>query len=243
VTIAVAALLAVSTGVAAAAVNDDAGDDKEDTVFSFGYDAANHVLVTGVSAAGSVYDCTLRGSFEVGYGENLDGEIPIDSLDGADGPAEFAPRDAADLDEGLTAATSPLAYDAPDNPCTFTGITVAGPNGQVNHGQVVSSFSHAIDVAGKGCVMRYIAQSGFGKGEDQVRTSDVDDSFVMAETGVIELETVLANCKKHDADGSDTDGDDDAAEENPAKDKPAKAKDKGKPESPGKSADAPGHNK
>lgn len=245
VSIVAAALLAVGTGAAAGAVNDDVADDSGETVFSYGYDAANHILVTGVSSAGSVYDCTLRGSFEVGFESEPDGMMTrIASLVGPDGPVEFAPRDPADLDAGLTAATGPIAYDAPENPCTLSAVSVAGPNGQVNHGQVVSAFSHAIDIAGKGCVMRYIAQSGFGKGEGQVRTSDVDDSFVIAETGTIELETVLANCTKDDIGEAGDDGEDvDDPEDKPAEGKPAKVKDKGKPDSPGKSGDAPGHNK
>lgn len=46
---------------------------------------------------------------------------------------------------------------------------MAGPNGQINHGQVVSSFVHALKEAGikgKGCLVRHIAGSDYGK-EDQ----------------------------------------------------------------------------
>ena len=236
VAMAAAALLMVSSGAALAADDadsDDGDDDREDTVFTFGYDADNHVLVTGLSAAGSVYDCTLSGAFTLSYGETTDRLRPVDAVEGVEGPAEFAPRDAADLDEGLTPALAPIAYDAPDNPCQLTGLIVAGPQGQVNHGQVVSAFSHALKGSAKGCVMRYIAGSDFGKGADQVKTGDVGETVEVAASGTIDLETVLADCDK-----GKSNKDKDAA-----KDKADKDAAKGKPESPGKSGDAPGQNK
>ena len=54
-------------------------------------------------------------------------------------------------------------------------VDVAGPAGQFNHGQVVSNFVRALKLqlneagrkAGIGCLVRMVAQSDNGKGEEQ----------------------------------------------------------------------------
>lgn len=60
--------------------------------------------------------------------------------------------------------------------CTFNVTDVTGPNGQVNHGTVVSNFVKALkdsDYTGsRGCMIRIIAQSEYGKGDDQVKVSE-----------------------------------------------------------------------
>ncbi len=232
--------LLVGAGAVAASEHDSTEPADGDTVFTFGYDADNHVLVVGLSSVDDPYDCTLDGVYTAGYGEVEDGTVPVDSLENADGPAVFHPRAADLLEDGEAPPAAPLVYGDPDNPCIVGGHLIAGPNGQVNHGQVVSTMAHAIDIAGKGCVMRWIAKSGFGKGADAVKTSDADPEFAPAETGEIDLTTVLASCAAahgDDDDGDDGDGDDD--EGGPPEDKKAK----GRPESPGNSANAPGRNK
>ncbi len=238
--VAVVALVALLAGSSLAwAATDDADDsDEPATLFTFGYDVANHLLVTGIHTVETV-DCTLEGSFDVGYGSAVDDAIPIESLDGEDGPVEFGPAPGAmDAD--------PIPYVDDANPCTLEAIVVAGPNGQVNHGQVVSAFSQALDIAGKGCVMRWIAKSGFGKADQQVQTHEVDPVFAPTDSGMIDLMTVMTACKTDgdddegsvaDIDDGDTTAATDAKPDKVKKDKP------GKPESPGNSANAPGHNK
>lgn len=243
---AVFAVLAGS-GLAWAAADDAASSQPGDTFFTFGYDVENHLLITGIHPLQAVepVDCTVAaGTYDVGYGI-ADGTVSVDAVEGGDGPVVFS--SGGDVEDG---EITDLAYGEDGNPCTLAAIVVAGPNGQVNHGQVVSAFSQALDIAGKGCVMRWIAQSGFGKGDEQVRTQDVDPAFAPMDTGTIDLVTVLAACDKGGAEVDDTDdgaGDgSNASDVKPGKaDKPAKA-DKaapGKPESPGNSANAPGHNK
>lgn len=62
--------------------------------------------------------------------------------------------------------------------CQFHETDVRGPQGQVNHGTVVSNFVHALAEAGheggRGCYVKIIAGSDYGKGEDQVRVPDVE---------------------------------------------------------------------
>ena len=55
-------------------------------------------------------------------------------------------------------------------------VDITGPNGQINHGQVVSNFVRALKLqlneagrkAGIGCLVRMVAQSDHGQGEEQV---------------------------------------------------------------------------
>lgn len=238
---AVFAVLAGS-GLAWAAVDDAGSSQPGDTFFTFGYDVENHLLVTGIHSLQAVepVDCTVAaGTYDVGYGTGDDGTVSVDSVEGGNGPVVFS--SGGDIEDG---DVTDIAYGEDGNPCTLAAIVVAGPNGQVNHGQVVSAFSQALDIAGKGCVMRWIAQSGFGKGDEQVRTQDVDPAFAPMDTGTIDLVTVMAACDKGDAEVDDTDdGAGDGSNASDAKpDKAAKAA-PGRPASPGNSANAPGHNK
>ncbi len=59
------------------------------------------------------------------------------------------------------------------------GIDVAGPNGQINHGTIMSAFVHSlkdIEFDGpRGQAVRELAHSDLGKGDQQVKTGDVTD--------------------------------------------------------------------
>jgi hypothetical protein len=58
--------------------------------------------------------------------------------------------------------------------CGLNAISVEGPNGQVNHGMVVSSFRRALreaGISGGGCMSRFIAQSSYGQGVQQVQVT------------------------------------------------------------------------
>jgi hypothetical protein len=231
------ALLAGS-GLAMAATDDADESEPGGTFFTYGYDPANHLLVTGIHPVEAVapVDCTIAGTYDVGYAAAGDGDISVATVEDADGPATF-PVESDGEDPGVPG----IAYDDEGNPCTLEAIVVAGPNGQVNHGQVVSAFSRALDIAGKGCVMRWIAQSGFGKGDQQVNTPDVDPTFAPLDMGSVDLVTVMAACNQPA--GDDEPEDEDAGAARPGKPDKADTVEKGKPESPGNSANAPGRNK
>ncbi|MCP4248320.1 MAG: hypothetical protein GY778_14835, partial [bacterium] len=79
---------------------------------------------------------------------------------------------------------------------------------------------------------RMIAQSDLGKGDQQIRTSDVDEAFEVGESGSVEFEMFTADCDH---------GKQEKAEDHPSKDK-AKAK-KDRDGSPGNSGNARGRNK
>lgn len=60
-------------------------------------------------------------------------------------------------------------------------VSIAGPNGQVNHGSIVSSMAHQFG-PGKGKLMRHIAKSGLGKGDQKIKAkSHADDGEEEAE--------------------------------------------------------------
>jgi hypothetical protein len=119
--------------------------------------------------------------------------------------------------EGVYQVDLPAPYDI----CEVTGTVVAGPNGQVNHGQFIKAAKSLFDLKGHGCLVRELAKSDIGRTDDtRVRTSDVEPIDIGAD-GEFSFASFEVDCSK---------GNKDKAE-------------KGRPDSPGKSADAPGKNK
>jgi hypothetical protein len=163
-----------------------------DTLFSFGYDLINGLLLWNISSVDE--PCTLP----TGDGSEPDPDA--------------------------------------DPECELTGGEVAGPNGQVNHGMFMKLFNSLYDGNSRGCVIRHLAQSDLGKGDQQVKVGDETDveTEETDDTAPIDFTTVEADCEKG---GADTGLEDSNGNGNG---KPDSA---GKPESPGKSASAPGKNK
>jgi hypothetical protein len=72
----------------------------------------------------------------------------------------------------LVGGTNPLTDD-PDADTVASGV-VGGPNGQVNHGQVVKKLHELIDEHNAGCLTNAVARSDLGKGDHQSSEDDVD---------------------------------------------------------------------
>lgn len=95
--------------------------------------------------------------------------------------------------------------------CEFQTTDVEGPQGQVNHGSVVSNFVHDLkeylDEAGYsggvGCYVRIIAQSDYGKGDDQIRVPDVTDEENDATEGNVELSVDETRCNGWNGDSDE----------------------------------------
>lgn len=110
--------------------------------------------------------------------------------------------------------------------CELMGAEVAGPNGQINHGQFMKLFNSMYAGQGRGCLNRFLAKSGLGKGDQQIKVGDDMSAFIPADESTefsVVFETHYATCDKgnrHDTDGAGASG---------------KVK--------GNSANAPGHNK
>lgn len=171
--------------------------DKDDTVVNFGYDDQSQVFVWGMSPDDGLYDCTLaNGPLTTTYGLSEDGLVYVDGLTSGSDVVTFPARPQDELAEGLIAAVGPAEYSGADGECGLSGGTVAGPNGQVNHGMFMKLFNSLWEGPGRGCVARHIAQSDLGKGDQQVQVPDAEDSedLVDGATGTIDFESVLADC-------------------------------------------------
>jgi hypothetical protein len=189
--------LFVSSGVAFAdpvetEVNEEEATDSAvlaDTLFSFGYDLINGLLLWNISS--------------------IDEPCVLPTEDDLEAEAE----------------------------CDLTGGEVAGPNGQINHGMFMKLFNSLYEGNARGCVIRHLAQSDLGQGDQQVKVGDeVDETEDTDDTAPIDFTTVEADCEK----GGDDTGLEAGSGNGNGNGKPANA---GKPESPGKSASAPGKNK
>jgi hypothetical protein len=229
--------LLFSAGIATA--NSEEQDPRGDTLFNFGYDAQAQLFLSNTHATeSSPYDCTLEnGTLTATYGDSVDGVIPVDALTNEGGPVSFGPTEF-ELVDGLTPASAD--YEGADGPCGIFAVAV-GTKGHINHGQFMKVFKQLIDMQGRGYLNRWIAQSDLGKGDQQIKKGD--EPGLEIEAG-IDFTTVIASCdhgKKekpedhpgngHAKDGGDK-GDNDGGDHR-----------RGRPDSPGKSGNAPGHDK
>lgn len=198
---------------------------EDDTVFNFGYDEDGQVLVFGTSDIENEAECTLEnGDTEVTYGETDDGVIAVEN-GGED--------------------------------CELHGVEVTGPNGQINHGMFMRAFNliygSVFDGKGRGCLVRHLAQSDLGKGDQQIRVPDADPDFesvLAGDTALIEFSTALTRCQHGNGDGNGVGGGKpewagppEHAGRPEHAGPPEHAGQQGKPESPGNSGSAPGRNK
>lgn len=189
------------SGVAAA--QEQEPEDTGDTTFNYGFDEDNGVFIWGSSASDGEFDCTLEnGPLKATYGSQ-DGGLLIEDLtylegDNAGDTVEFGPTE-----EGGDS----LEYDPEGEDCQLTAGEVAGPQGQVNHGMFLKTFNAMFDGQARGCMVRHIAQSNLGKGDQQVKP-DVDpeaDGVEQGDTGEIDFETVMTDCL-HGPDDAEIEG-------------------------------------
>ncbi len=234
----VAVVLAAVAGIASAAE----GDPEEDTLVNLGYDEENHLFLFNTSPTTSAFDCTLEnGALATQYGPAVDGgPIPVEKLEveleiepGTFEAFTFLnrPQDEVDIAE-FTVATETATYGGAGGVCGLSGAIVGGPNGQINHGQFMKLFHQLVDTQGMGCLNRIIAHSDLGKGDQQVRTSDVDASFELGQGGTVDFTTAAADCEH---------GKKDKGEDHPSQS--GQQDQSNKSDSPGNSGNAGGHNK
>jgi hypothetical protein len=145
------------------------------------------------------------------------------------GPADAESEEDADLEA--------------DPECEVTGGEVAGPNGQVNHGMFMKLFNSLFEGTGRGCVVRHLAQSDLGKGDQQIKAGEEEVESAASEVegeGSIDFTTIETLCQEGDGDGEDAEIEEEGKGKPPWAGKP---EGKGTPDSPGKSGSAPGKNK
>jgi hypothetical protein len=198
----VLALLTLGGG----AMAQETEEEEHDTVFNFGYDSENQVFVWGTSSTEQdTLNCNqtstgvFGGSYDTTYVVDTEGLVQVDGLNHEGGdPVFFVPNEG----EGDEAYSS-------DGDCGLAGGSVAGPEGQVNHGMFLRLFNSLYDgEGGRGCIIRYIAQSDLGKGDQQVKVEDVDpaaEPVVTGDSGTLVIESALAACEKPKGDDEDED--------------------------------------
>lgn len=183
-----------------------------DTLLTSGYDDSGEdaVLVFGVSSIDQegddeTLDCRLVGDFEYELdeeGTTVSTLVAVD--DGGDGGEDPDPEtDASDTKfygekagkEGETSDLEPVEYGEDGaQECTLSAIEIE----DANHGKVVSSFVHALkelDLGhGVGCLVRYVAQTEWGK--DTGDDDEVTEPTLPSETTTISLADFETACKK-----------------------------------------------
>lgn len=174
-------------------------DESADTLFNFGYDLVNRVFVWGLSRLDGVYDCTLEnGTLTATYGTTDDeGVVPVDNLEDGAGTVLFPNRPADEVADDQVPAETPIAYMGADGECGLSGGNVPGPNGQVNHGMFMKLFNSLYEGTRRGCVVRHLAQSGLGRGDQQVQAGDeAVEPVTMGDTGAIDFTSVETDCER-----------------------------------------------
>ena len=82
------------------------------------------------------------------------------------------------------------------------GVDVTGPNGQINHGTIMSAFVHSLKLIGfegpRGHAVRELAQSDLGKGDQQVKTGDDTDASEDADDEDADDDTEIGDSDKTD---------------------------------------------
>lgn len=157
---------------------------EADTLFIEGYDPDTFLLIYSASSLS---------------GEDADTECEI-FAGGLTNPTDF------DYDD----ATGDVSLDGA-GACEFTAVDVTGPEGQVNHGTVVSSFVASLHElmatgdweGGIGCLVSVIARSDYGKGDQQVQAGTPG---VTPLSGDVDLNVHEVRCGPPDVEGDDTDG-------------------------------------
>ena len=177
----VAALsLLFSAGIASANGGDGGdGEGEGDTLFNFGYDAEMQRFLFNTQATdSSLFDCTLqKGTLIATYGDpDGDGVIPVDDLtDDVGSTISFGPTEFG-LAEDVEAATK---YPGPQDECRISAFAIGG-QGPINHGQFMKLFNELIDMRGRGCLNRWLAQSSLGEPDHEDLVTEIGIKFTTA---------------------------------------------------------------
>jgi hypothetical protein len=156
--------LLFSAGIASA--NGEDGEDGErdgDTLFNFGYDAqARFFLFNTQATDSSLFDCTLQnGTLTATYLDPIGGVIPVDDLTDENGSTiSFGPTEFELAD--VEASTEKIEYLGAQKECGISAYAF-GDQARINHGQFMKLFHSLIDMRGRGCLNRWLAQSNLGK--------------------------------------------------------------------------------
>lgn len=213
--------LAALSGIALAA------DDGDDTVFNYGYDEGSQFFMWNVTSLDYEPDYDALDE-TLGEGGTV-AEDGLDALLEACGLA--APEGSEPLEYGYTfdgetielfALTEGSFDPEVDEPVDvgecgeLTGGYVTGPQGQVNHGMFLKLFNSVYDGPNRGCLVRHIAQSDLGKGDQKIEADpdfEGDETVQPIEDGSVTFTTAVTDCLRgrevrgDDAEAAGDDGD------------------------------------
>jgi len=234
-------LIAIVSGLSLALLSTAAlaATSDSDTQFVSGFDGDAEKAKVIYSVSGldqesdttATLDCTLVGDYEYVLGEETDGTARVDELSSVDDEPDEDSDTTFEyegvIDDPDNESLDPVEYgDEGAEECDLTAVTIEPKGGgELNHGTVVSTMAKQFG-PGKGCVMRFIAQSDWGK-----------DSYEVAEGDpIVTLDTLTTSCdknKRNDDSDSVSSLDDDSTSVGSGQLKANKAKKNGKATAPG----------
>ncbi len=194
--------LLVGSGIAMA---DSHQEEKNDTVFNYGYDPSNQFLLWNISSLDYEVD---EGMLAETLFENYQSFFDTCKLEAAEGADPLADGYIYDGESTiLTLEGEPV--EAPEG-CDFLtdGGVVTGPNGQVNHGMFMKLFNSLYDGPHKGCLVRHLAHSDLGKTPEtkvKANADHVAPEGPVTIIGDVVFTSEAADCikgKKADGDGA-----------------------------------------
>ena len=173
--------LLFSAGIASANGEDD--EREGDTLFNFGYDARVRLFLFNTQATdSSPFDCTLQnGTLTATYGDlnGGDGAIPVKELRDANGVVSFGATGFKLAENVQSATQESIDYNGADATCGISGYAV-GEQGHINHGQFMKLFNSLIDMRGRGCLNRWLAESNLGKDDQEDLVSGITFTTALA---------------------------------------------------------------
>lgn len=183
------------------------------------------ILAAGVASAAPGYpvEDSAETQFAVSY------EPASNVLTLSTSTAEDSNTGTVGVDGAATAEDSVADTVGKEGATNDVSVSVVGPNGQVNHGQIVKQVHGLVEGPQLGCITRIVGQSDLGKGDQQVRPHEQPTSS--ATTEPVDPSVLEGECTDSDVSGKSASAD---ISGNPIDDRD---------EPKGKSADAPGKNK
>lgn len=190
-------LISIS-GIALAETAED-DDTSSDTVFNFDYIEEEQFLMWNVSSIDYEVSTSTEGGDDLSY-EELVELCSLDTVEGEEVEFEYEVDGEGNITLYLDGEIYPL-----DEACNeLVGGQVTGPEGQVNHGTIIALFNAMYDGENRGCLVRHLAQSDLGKGDQQITTEEADPDFEPTNEGTVSFTTVETDCQH----GPDDDDDD-----------------------------------
>lgn len=182
---------------------------EDDTVVNYGYDESSQFFMWNVTFLEWI-EAAETGTSPA----TIDDQVDTCGLD-PDGEGTDHEYTAVTGDDGTFEMTlSDESGEIEIAECgELAGAFVTGPNGQVNHGMFLKTFNETYQGPHRGCIVRHIARSDLGKGEQQVNVDpdaeygDTGDEPLNSAEGTATFNTAVDACL-HGPNGEDPENED-----------------------------------